>query len=197
MSMGTEAEQEAQFLAEIQEEYFEVDDPEDSADDVAINVAAITQPTALALRVMDPTIQPCMRSRKRTRGESIKLPMLLIGELPTATDPLPGSYFVTLGLPNRPTVKAIVCEDGELYIYPHDCFSAAGFKAPHHSMLRLEARFGDFDTKLMAYNGRNRNKITMGSTKEIVRILELYSQICHKDTSEFNEVIRRLKTYIV
>lgn len=196
MSKGIEAEQEAQFLAEIQNEYHEVysDDP---ADDVSINVAAFTQPTALPLRVMDPTIQPCMRPRKRTRGGSIKQPMLLLGELPTATDPLPGSYFVTLGLPDRPTVKAIVCEDGELYIYPHDCFSAAGFKDPHHSMLRLEARFGDFDTKLVAYNGRSRNKITMGSPTEVVRILELYSQTCRKDTSEFNEVIRRLKTYIV
>lgn len=198
--MYTEAEQEAMYLATLQEEgeveVYSDDYQEPPVDMQGQVIIRSPPPPAAPAPAVCPTMPPRVRTLKRKAGGSIPMTRLPPGELPTTMGPEEGSYYMTLGVPGRPTVRAVVCEDGELYIYPHDCLSAAGFKGPGESMMRLTSRFGAFDTKMMAYAGVSRNKITMGSAREVVKIMELYMGVCRKDKTEFAEVIRRLKTYI-
>lgn len=197
--MYTEAEKEAMYIAALQDEEVEAFSDDYQEPPIYTEVPAIipsSPPRAAPVPLVCPAMAPRIRTLKRKASGSTPMTRLPPGELPTTTEPEQGSYYMTLGVPGRPTVRALVCEAGELYIYPHDCLSAAGFKSPHDSMLRLVARFGAFDTKPMAYAGVSRNKITMGSAREVVKILELYMGVCLKDKTEFTEVIRRLKTYI-
>lgn len=126
------------------------------------------------------------------RVKKVQLP---ITELTLSSEQTPGHYFIVLGLPDRPTVRAIVEDKGELFVYLVDCLATSGFKKACNIILRLAERFGEIDHKLMAYTGVKAH-FKMCNVQEAVRVLELYMGICRTDTVEFKEVIRRLNNFV-
>lgn len=198
MAHTTNAENSALYIATLQHEEMEVysDDYNEARATRKEVIIPAQAPVSVEAAAPLPVHGPPVRSLKRKARATTNEPPRPVTELTTASEHTPGSYFMVLGAPGRPTVRAIISEDGTLYIYPLDCMAAAGFISLSDIMLRLVARFGIYDIKPMAHGGNSRNRIACGTIEEVLRILEHYMEVCRKDTTEYAEIIRRLKTFI-